>query len=101
MYEAYMLNPKTREVLVVGQPNQKRKLEKEGWIQIDENLFLSISGQNKIDYLEAENKRLRAALEKYADNSNWLYDTEYCIYEWQGEADNPASLAQEALKETE
>ena len=53
------------------------------------------------DVLRAENKRLRAALEKYADNSNWLHDTEYCIYEWQGEADNPASLAQEALKETE
>ena len=46
-------------------------------------------------------KRLRDALEKYADNSNWLYDTEYCIYEWQEEADNPASLAQEALKESE
>ena len=53
------------------------------------------------DVLRAENQRLRDALEKYADNSNWLYDTEYCIYEWQGEADNPASLAQEALKKTE
>ena len=64
---------------------------------------LSIKGEvlRVTDLVLIENQRLRDALKEIADNSNWLYDTEYRTYEWQGDADNPASFAQEALKETE
>ena len=54
---------------------------------------------NKVIKLEAENARLRAALEKFADESNWLRDEEYRIYEWQGVEDVPFNIAKEALKE--
>jgi hypothetical protein len=45
----------------------------------------------------AEVARLRAALEVFADPMNWLqYDTGYT--KWDGDAEEPWTIAQEALK---
>ena len=48
--------------------------------------------------LKAENTILRDALEKFANESNWLRDEEYRIYEWQGVEDVPFNIAKEALR---
>jgi len=59
------------------------------------------SSVNRISKLEAENKRLRIALEAYADPTNWEIDTEkdYAGQRmWCGPTDGGMDVAVTALK---